>query len=78
MFCRIKEQILVFIISGILFCAVSGCDSGQKAIDEATGNRALKQYEKSKEDIKKIEEKQKERDKAAQDDENQENQENKE
>jgi sortase (surface protein transpeptidase) len=55
----------------------SSCDSGQKAIDEATGNRALKQYQKSKEDIKKIEEKQKERDAQIPNEEDQEKQENK-
>jgi hypothetical protein len=32
----------------------AGCDSGQKALDEITGNRAVKQYHKSKKDIEKI------------------------
>jgi hypothetical protein len=40
---------------------IAGCDSGKEAIDEATGNRAFKQYQKSKKDIEKIAEKQAER-----------------
>lgn len=36
-------------------------DSGDQVIDEATGNRALKQYEMTKDKIKTIEEKQQER-----------------
>ena len=38
-----------------------GCDSGEKAIDEITGNRAVKQYHKSKKDIEKIADRQAER-----------------
>jgi hypothetical protein len=53
-----------------------GCDSGKKAVDEATGNRALKQYKKAKENLKKIEEKQKERDAQVPVEEEQENPEN--
>jgi hypothetical protein len=37
---------------------IGGCDSGKEAIDEATGHRAFKQYQKSKKDIEKITEKQ--------------------
>ena len=40
---------------------IGGCDSGEKVLDEATGHRAVKQYHKSKEDIKKIADKQAER-----------------
>lgn len=78
MFCRIKEQILVFFLSVILFSGLSGCDSGKKAVDEATGNRALQQFEKVKKDVKAIEEKEKEKYDAVSDEENQENQENQE
>jgi len=74
---RIKELLLFFFVSGILFCGLSGCDSGKKAVDEVTGNRALKQYEKAKEDLKAIEEKEKEKYDAVSDEENQENQKNK-
>jgi hypothetical protein len=38
-----------------------GCDSGEKALDEVTGNRAVKQYHKSKKDLEKITDQQSER-----------------
>jgi hypothetical protein len=38
-----------------------GCDSGEKALDEITGNRAVKQYHKSKKDLEKISDKQAEK-----------------
>ncbi|RPI79813.1 MAG: hypothetical protein EHM45_01280 [Desulfobacteraceae bacterium] len=75
---RIRKLFLGFIVCGILFGGLSGCDSGKKAVDEVTGNRALKQFEKAKDDVKALEEKTKERDKAALEEENQGNQENKE
>jgi len=31
--------------------SLSGCDSGEKALDEVTGNRAVKQYDKATKDI---------------------------
>ena len=40
---------------------IGGCDSGKKAVDEFTGNRAVKQYHKSKKDIGKIAEQQTDR-----------------
>jgi len=40
---------------------LGGCDSGKEAIDEATGHRAVKQYQKSKKKIDEIAEKQAER-----------------
>lgn len=40
---------------------IGGCDSGEKVVDEFTGNRAVKQYHKSKKDIGKIAEQQAER-----------------
>ena len=43
------------------FCFVVGCDSGEKAVDELTGKRAVKQYQKSKKDIENLAEKQEER-----------------
>jgi hypothetical protein len=48
---------------------MSGCDSGEKMVDEVTGNRAVKQYHKSKEDIEKINEQQAERYEGIPDDE---------
>ena len=40
---------------------IGGCDSGEKAVDEVTGNRAVKQYHKSKKDIGEIADKQAEK-----------------
>ncbi len=33
---------------------ICGCESGEKALDEATGNRAVKQYHQSKKDIERV------------------------
>ena len=40
---------------------VLGCDSGEKVVDEVTGNRAVKQYQKVEKDLKKLESHQAER-----------------
>ena len=40
---------------------VGGCDSGEKVLDEVTGNRSVKQYHKSKKDLEEIEDQQAER-----------------
>jgi hypothetical protein len=45
-----------------------GCDSGEKALDEVTGKRAVKQYHKSKKDIEKIADQQAERHESIPDD----------
>ena len=47
----------------ILICfIIHGCgDSGKEAVDEVTGNRAVKQFHKSKEDIENIAKKQTEK-----------------
>ncbi len=51
-----------FILLGMVLIFMNACgDSGDKVIDEATGNRALKQYEMTKDKVKKIEEKQQEK-----------------
>ena len=47
---------------------IGGCDSGEKALDEVTGKRAVKQYHKSKKDIEKITDQQAERYKSIPDD----------
>jgi hypothetical protein len=52
---------------------IGGCDSGEKALDEITGNRAVKQYHKSKKDIEKIADQQAERYKSIPDDDDKEN-----
>jgi len=33
---------------------VTGCDNAEKTIDEVTGNRAVKQYHKTKKDLDQI------------------------
>lgn len=38
----------------LLACLFPGCDSGEKVVDEVTGNRAVKQYHQSKKKIEKI------------------------
>ncbi|MHB8137338.1 MAG: hypothetical protein ACYDGO_03000 [Smithellaceae bacterium] len=73
---KIFIVIMGFFIWGILFGCLSGCDSGDKVIDEATGNRALKQYNVAKDKLKTIEEKQKEKYKNIGQGETQENRQN--
>jgi hypothetical protein len=51
---------------------LSGCDSGEKARDELTGNRAVKQYHQSTKDIGKIVDRQAEKYKTIPDEEPQE------
>jgi hypothetical protein len=50
----------------------SGCDSGEKARDELTGNRAVKQYHQSTKDIGKVVDRQTEKFKSVPGDEEQE------
>ena len=45
-------MVMLFFLTGILM--FSGCDSGEKVIDKATGNQDVKQYQKMKKDIGKI------------------------
>jgi len=54
-------------ISGLVVFA--GCDSGEKARDELTGNRAVKQYHQSTKDVGKIVDRQTEKHKSVPDDE---------
>ncbi len=61
---------VALLMAGVLMCW--GCDSGEKAVDEVTGNRAVKQYHKSKKDIEKVTNQQTERLKGIPDDEKEE------
>jgi uncharacterized lipoprotein YajG len=45
-------MVLLFFLVGILM--FSGCDSGEKVIDKATGKQDVKQFQKMKKDIGKI------------------------
>ena len=40
---------------------IPGCESGEKVVDEVTGNRAVKQYHKIEKDMEKLESQQAER-----------------
>ena len=51
---------------------IGGCDSGKEVVDEVTGNRALKQYHRTKKDIGKIADQQAERYENIPDDDDQE------
>ena len=56
--------ICIFSILLMLAFAVAvftGCDSGKKTVDQVTGNEAVKQFERSKEKIDDIADKQSER-----------------
>jgi outer membrane murein-binding lipoprotein Lpp len=52
---------MVLLMALFALCMLAGCDSGEKVVDEATGNRAVKQYHQSKKDIEKIADKQAEK-----------------
>jgi hypothetical protein len=41
---------MVTLLAGGIF-ALSACDTGEKAVDELTGNRAVKQYHKTTKDV---------------------------
>ncbi len=62
---------LLIVLAGLGM--IAGCDSGEKVVDEVTGNRAVKQYHKSKKDIEKIADQQAERYKSIPDDDDKEN-----
>lgn len=57
----IKNIFAGVVILIMAFGFLSGCDSGDKVIDEATGNRALEQYKATKDKLNAIDEKQKEK-----------------
>ena len=56
-----RNFFMVLLIALFALCMIGGCDSGEKVVDEVTGNRAVKQYHKSKMDIEKIADKQAEK-----------------
>jgi len=68
-FLRLCLVMQVMISALVIF---SGCDSGEKARDELTGNRAVKQYHQSTKDIGKIVDRQTEKHQTIPDDEKQE------
>jgi hypothetical protein len=64
-----RSLAMLVMISALVFFA--GCDSGEKARDELTGNRAVKQYHQSTKNIEKIVDRQTEKHKGIPDDEKQ-------
>ena len=59
---KICKSFTGYILAGMFLFSVNACgESGDQVIDEATGNRALKQYEVTKDKLKSIEEKQQKR-----------------
>ena len=52
--CKWHRLFTLLLGSVLVLGMTSGCDSGKEAVDEITGNRAVKQYHKSKNDIEKI------------------------
>ena len=51
-------MVMLFLLGTLM---LSGCDSGEKVIDKATGNQDVKQFQKMKKDIGKIADQQAER-----------------
>ena len=68
-FLNLCLRVLVMISALVIF---AGCDSGEKARDELTGNRAVKQYHQSTKDIGKVVDRQTEKFKSVPGDEEQE------
>jgi len=67
-----KERFLCHCVISLMSTALillCGCDSGEKARDELTGNRAVKQYHQSTENVEKIVDWQTEKFKSVPDDE---------
>jgi hypothetical protein len=70
-----RHHFMVLLVTVAGLGMIGGCDSGEKVVEEVTGHRAVKQYQKSKKDLEKIEEQQAERYKAIPDDRNKDEQE---
>ena len=51
----------VVLIALVWVGLIPGCESGEKVVDEVTGNRAVKQYRKVEKDMEKLESQQAER-----------------
>jgi len=56
-----RVPLVVVLIALVGAGLILGCESGEKVVDEVTGNRAVKQYRKLEKDIKKLESQQAER-----------------
>jgi hypothetical protein len=56
-----RHLFTLLLIPLFAFFILGGCDSGEKVVDEVTGNRAVKQYHQSKKNIENIADKQAEK-----------------
>lgn len=45
---------MAMLISLAALSTMGGCDSGEKAVNEVTGSRAVRQYQESKKNLEKI------------------------
>jgi|WetSurMetagenome_2_1015567.scaffolds.fasta_scaffold202491_2 hypothetical protein len=54
-------RFFILLLLSLAVAAFPGCDSGKKTVDQITGNDTVKQFEKSKEKIDDIADKQSER-----------------
>ncbi len=68
---QFSNLLLAVLVTISAVAALSGCDSGEKARDELTGNRAVKQYHQSTKNVEKIVERQTEKHRSIPDDEKQ-------
>jgi len=68
---RFLSHCLAVVVAISALVPLAGCDSGEKARDELTGNRAVKQYHQSTKDIGKIVDRQTEKHKSIPDDDKQ-------
>ncbi|MBN1664526.1 MAG: hypothetical protein JW943_13075 [Deltaproteobacteria bacterium] len=66
-----KKLFAGFIIFAMIFCFLSGCNSSDKAIEQAAGKEDIERYEKIKKKVNTINEQQKEKMGSIPDDENQ-------
>jgi uncharacterized lipoprotein YajG len=58
---KLHRSFLTILVILFGLAVFTGCDSGKKTIDDVTGNTAVKQYQKSEQDVKGITDKQSER-----------------
>ena len=68
---QFSNLLLAVLVTISAVAPLSGCDSGEKARDELTGNRAVKQYHRSTKNVEKIVERQTEKHRSIPDDEKQ-------
>lgn len=60
--CRVIRKVFVGLILWVMaFGVLIGCESGDKVIDEATGNRALEQYKATQKKLDTIDAREKEK-----------------